>query len=401
MQETFARAWRARARFRREGRWSFRAWLYRVATNACLDHVARRRPRVLPVDVAPAAEPRRDLSADRCRCAVARAVSRSPGGPARGRRRARDPRDCVRGGDPAPAAAPAGDADPARRRGFLGARDGEAAGHERAGASTAAAAGPRRACASGCHRGATSGRARPRPRSSGRSRGATSRRSSAGTSQRSAALVREDARFSFPPRPLWYDGLDAFRRASEKHAAPGEHLFVAARANLQPAVAIYLRSPGAARYRPLALAVLRVEGGARRRGHRLEPAGAVRGVRPADEFSAVATVPTRTRSTRRRSDEGRDGAGVAGGAQGAAGRRAGAGAARQARRGAAARAAVGPGREGVQVRDRGRAEAAARAVRGALAAAHLPPDVRGGLGGCVPGLLVARRRAGRRGGAPQ
>jgi RNA polymerase sigma-70 factor, ECF subfamily len=76
-----------------------------------------------------------------------------------------------------------------------------------------------------------------------------------------AALVREDARFSFPPYPLWYDGLDAFRRGSEKHAAPGQHLFVAARANLQPTVAIYLRSPGEARYRPLALSVLRVEGG--------------------------------------------------------------------------------------------------------------------------------------------
>src|SRR3954464_834565 len=61
VQETFARAWRARARFRREGWWSFRAWLYRIATNACLDHVARRRPRVLPVDVAPAADPDGDL----------------------------------------------------------------------------------------------------------------------------------------------------------------------------------------------------------------------------------------------------------------------------------------------------------------------------------------------------
>src|SRR4051812_37482210 len=61
VQETFARAWRARARFRREGWWSFRAWLYRIATNACLDHVARRRPRVLPVDIAPAADPEGEL----------------------------------------------------------------------------------------------------------------------------------------------------------------------------------------------------------------------------------------------------------------------------------------------------------------------------------------------------
>jgi RNA polymerase sigma-70 factor (ECF subfamily) len=77
--------------------------------------------------------------------------------------------------------------------------------------------------------------------------------------QRARGRLRE--RFSFPPRPLWYDGLDVFRRGSEKHAAPGEHLLVPARANQQPAVAIYLRAPGEASYRPLALSVLRVEKG--------------------------------------------------------------------------------------------------------------------------------------------
>jgi RNA polymerase sigma-70 factor (ECF subfamily) len=40
VQETFLRAWRARATF--EGRSSFRAWLYKIATNACLDALARR-----------------------------------------------------------------------------------------------------------------------------------------------------------------------------------------------------------------------------------------------------------------------------------------------------------------------------------------------------------------------
>jgi RNA polymerase sigma-70 factor (ECF subfamily) len=52
VQETFLRAWRGRESF--EGRSSFRAWLYRIATNACLDALAQRR-RVL--DVAPAADP--------------------------------------------------------------------------------------------------------------------------------------------------------------------------------------------------------------------------------------------------------------------------------------------------------------------------------------------------------
>ncbi|WP_232677068.1 RNA polymerase subunit sigma-70 [Nocardioides sp. R-C-SC26] len=42
VQETMLRAWRRRETF--EGRASFRAWLYRIATNASLDQIARRRP---------------------------------------------------------------------------------------------------------------------------------------------------------------------------------------------------------------------------------------------------------------------------------------------------------------------------------------------------------------------
>ncbi|MFI9770313.1 RNA polymerase subunit sigma-70 [Streptomyces sp. NPDC052415] len=42
VQETFLRAWRRRETF--EGRSTFRAWLYKIATNACLDLLAKRRP---------------------------------------------------------------------------------------------------------------------------------------------------------------------------------------------------------------------------------------------------------------------------------------------------------------------------------------------------------------------
>jgi RNA polymerase sigma-70 factor (ECF subfamily) len=48
VQETFLRAWRAHERF--EGRTSFRNWLYRIATNACLNALATRPSagRILP-----------------------------------------------------------------------------------------------------------------------------------------------------------------------------------------------------------------------------------------------------------------------------------------------------------------------------------------------------------------
>lgn len=42
VQETFLKAWRARATY--EGRSTVRAWLYRIATNVCLDLLATRRP---------------------------------------------------------------------------------------------------------------------------------------------------------------------------------------------------------------------------------------------------------------------------------------------------------------------------------------------------------------------
>jgi RNA polymerase sigma-70 factor (ECF subfamily) len=57
VQETFLRAWRRRETF--EGR-AFRAWLYRIATNACL---AQRPRRMLPFDAGPAADLEGELPA--------------------------------------------------------------------------------------------------------------------------------------------------------------------------------------------------------------------------------------------------------------------------------------------------------------------------------------------------
>src|SRR5256885_2914837 len=55
LQETMLRAWRALGRF--EGRSSLRSWLYTIATNTCLNAIAKRPKRVLPVDYGPAADP--------------------------------------------------------------------------------------------------------------------------------------------------------------------------------------------------------------------------------------------------------------------------------------------------------------------------------------------------------
>jgi len=66
MQETLLRAWRHLATY--EGRSSFRAWLYRIATNVCLRQRPRRRtdpsslPRALAEAVARGAEPAISLS---------------------------------------------------------------------------------------------------------------------------------------------------------------------------------------------------------------------------------------------------------------------------------------------------------------------------------------------------
>ena len=55
VQDTFVRAWRGARPLR--GPLGARSWLYRIATNVCLDMIEARKRRARPMDFGPAAEP--------------------------------------------------------------------------------------------------------------------------------------------------------------------------------------------------------------------------------------------------------------------------------------------------------------------------------------------------------
>jgi len=55
VQDTMLRAWRGRHSF--AGRSTFRSWLYRIATNVCLDMLTGRARRARPMDLGPAGAP--------------------------------------------------------------------------------------------------------------------------------------------------------------------------------------------------------------------------------------------------------------------------------------------------------------------------------------------------------
>src|ERR1700756_3781198 len=55
LQDTLLRAWRGLKGF--QERASLRSWLYTIATNACLNQIAKRPKRVLPIDYRPVTDP--------------------------------------------------------------------------------------------------------------------------------------------------------------------------------------------------------------------------------------------------------------------------------------------------------------------------------------------------------
>ena len=262
VQETMLRAWRGRSGF--QGRSSVRAWLYRIATNACLDTLRRHPERVVPVgDMAspapseiPWLQPYPDVLLD----------AAAP--------RDQTPDALVVARETIELAYLAAiQLLPPNQRAVLIVRDvlGWSAGETAALLDTSVAS-----ANSALQRArATMQRHRPDTRESWSPPGeatagerALLQRYMAAHDRADAsavvALLREDARFTMPPAPTCYDGRDAI--AAFFHDAFGAGLLgqfrlVPTRANRQPAAANYLRAWDDTTFRALSLDVLRVERG--------------------------------------------------------------------------------------------------------------------------------------------
>jgi RNA polymerase sigma-70 factor, ECF subfamily len=270
VQETFLRAWRSRASFRSGDRSSFRAWLYRIATNACLDALRGRPRRVMPSQLVPpgdpAAEPPPPADLPWLQPYPDRLLE--PAAPAE-----HEPGAVVVARETMEIAfLVAIQQLPPRQRAVLLLR-------ELLGWSAKDTAALLEASVVAVNSALQRARATLRAHLPERR---TDWAPSSGPSDEErellrryvdaheradvdalAELLREDALLTMPPHPTWYAGRAAILIASEKGFDPdfGRLRSVVAGANLQPAAAHYLRRPGESEYRPLALDVLRVDGG--------------------------------------------------------------------------------------------------------------------------------------------
>jgi RNA polymerase sigma-70 factor (TIGR02960 family) len=255
VQETFLRAWRKRESF--EGGPGFRAWLYRIATNASLDAIRRSSRRVASLPSfaeVPWLQPYPDKLLDE--------VAPSDAEP-----------------DAVVVARETIELTflaviqllPPQQRAVLILRDvldWSAAETASLLDTTVAAAN------SALQRARTTLREqlpqRPSDRSAAQDLTADERAllqgfiatHESGDAAAAAAMLRDDVRVTMPPNPWCYEGRDAIVPLIERAGSMGDWRLVPTRANRQPAAASYLRAPGDSVYRAFKLDVLRVEDGA-------------------------------------------------------------------------------------------------------------------------------------------
>jgi RNA polymerase sigma-70 factor, ECF subfamily len=261
VQETFLRAWRNRRTF--EGRSSLRAWLYRIATNACLDALERRRPRVVApqANAQPLAEvPWLQPYPDRLLEGVATSAD--------------EPEPQVVAKETIELAFIAAiQLLPARQRAVLISRDvlgwSAAESARLLGASVASVNSALQRARATMKRHLPVRRldwTRPDP---SREERALLRRyiqaADGGHPAAMIALLREDAFCAMPPSPQGWVGPENIVEAWVQGGFGDDswgHLrcLVTDGVNKQPAVACYVKRAGDTEYRPLALDVLRIEG---------------------------------------------------------------------------------------------------------------------------------------------
>ena len=132
VQETLLRAWRGLDDF--EGRSAARSWLYRIATNVCLDMLRSRQRRARPMDLGPSSTAETPIGPLLPEHAWLQPIPDSRVLPGDGPGRARGAAGLRPAGVRCPPAAPApaaGGADPARSAPLAGRRGSRPARHQR------------------------------------------------------------------------------------------------------------------------------------------------------------------------------------------------------------------------------------------------------------------------------
>jgi RNA polymerase sigma-70 factor (ECF subfamily) len=253
VQETFLKAWRGRSGF--DGGSQFRAWLYRIATNVCLDMLRRNSRRTAGGSFAevPWLQPYPDLLLDQ-----AAPSDEQPEAVA-------IQRETI-----SLAFLAALQVLPPRQRAALIARDvlGWPA------SETASALGTSVAAANSALQ-----RARTTMQSHLPARRAewSAREPTAGErelleqfieahercdTEAAVAIAAQDIRITMPPAPWRFDGADAIRPLLADAASMGEWRLIPVGANRMPAAASYLRRPGDSEFRAFKFDVMRIEAGA-------------------------------------------------------------------------------------------------------------------------------------------
>jgi RNA polymerase sigma-70 factor (ECF subfamily) len=256
VQETFLRAWRSREQF--DGSAAYRAWLYRIATNVCLDAIRRsnRRPRSRSLEslgevpwLQPYPDRLLDEIAPREDEPDAVAVSR----------------ETIE-----LAFLAAIQLLPPRQRAVLILRDVvEWSARETAqllDMSVPAVNSALQRARATMKQNRPHGRVGRPPESPTAEELDLMRRSIEAHERADAAalaeMLRDDVRIAMPPLPFWFNGKETFVPGLEAGLKePGEWRLVAIAANRQPALASYLRPWDKTEFRAFKIDVVRVEGG--------------------------------------------------------------------------------------------------------------------------------------------